>query len=459
MQLYLISTQKRNTQAIIIAFMIIITLMLQLFNPLVVHAEEERELAFDTSLTLFKDEETTPFWKNSKAKGQGHFVATSFSYITDTEYSLRMFIISEKPFYRTLYSSTAYGQTSTTTDIVQATYYGGLYYLSVADYAGIYTAGTQVQSKGFVNTTVCSDKNFFDTLKERIDNNYYDLSKDDYKELVFDDSTTVSTDDLSLASLGSYTKSACTLSKTENGWNFIMPSEAGVDVNWTYKKDIEGSFIRLTYKGKFRKSILDVSYVDKQIVIGGEGVDATVIIDNIDCSNTDYFISYRDLLEKCKEQNNFDKGYNFEIENIYVQRFAKIGDNLCRSRLYRVGMEMRTDISTDGTGSDTITLKPTTAVKGTTDSTSDNFAGDSDQSDFVTDIITDKPITDIDFSDGNNTFLQQFLWFYNCLQSLKSAIGQFPALIAEIFSFLPSQFILFIGLAISVVIVLRLIGR
>lgn len=458
MQSYSVNLQKRKLQAVIVAF-IIITMLSQWFAPLIVHAEEERELEFNTSLTLFKDGETTPFRKTTKVKGQGHFVATSFQYIADTSYSFRMFIVSEKPFYRTLYSVSDSGQTTTNTNIGQATYYGGVYYLSVADYGGTCAIDTQIQSKGLVNVTDCSDSNFFDILKERIDNNYYDLSKDDYKELVFDDSTTVSTDDLSLASLGSYTKSACTLSKTDSGWNFVMPSEAGVNVNWTYKKQVDGSFMRLTYKGKFRKSILDVSYVDKQIVIGGEGVDATVVIDNIDCSNTDYFISYQDLLAKCKEQNNFDKGYNFEIENIYVQRFAKIGDNLCRSRLYRVGMEMRTDISTDGSASDTITLKPTTAVKGTTDSSSDNFVGDTDQSDFVTNIVADKPITDIDFSDGDNTFLQQFLWFYNCLQSLKESIGQFPSLIAEVFSFLPSQFILFIGLAISAVIVLRLIGR
>lgn len=188
MQSYLINSQKRKLQAVIVAF-IIITMLSQWFAPLIVHAEEERELEFNTSLTLFKDGETTPFRKTVKVKGQGHFVATSFQYIADTSYSFRMFIVSEKPFYRTLHSVSAYGQTTTNTDIGQATYYGGVYYLSVADYGGTCAVDTQIQSKGLVNVTDCSDSNFFDILKERIDNNYYDLSKDDYKELVFDTNT------------------------------------------------------------------------------------------------------------------------------------------------------------------------------------------------------------------------------------------------------------------------------
>lgn len=454
MQSYVINSQKRKPQVIMLAFTIIAILFIQLFVPLLVHAESlnDRTIHFNVRsvLTSVKNPTASYSYDNSASvKGIGHFVVKSFHYEdkTDDKFGATLYVYSDKPF--------TYGHDNA--DKYNCLVKNGIYYCALGFQSSALSSYTYVYS-GLIN---CTDFSSESAYEEAIENSFdsLDLSKDDYKELVFDDSTTVSTDDLSLASLGSYTKSACTLSKTDSGWDFVMPSEAGVNVNWTYKKQVDGSFMRLTYKGKFRKSILDVSYVDKQIVIGGEGVDATVVIDNIDCSNTDYFISYQDLLAKCKEQNNFDKGYNFEIENIYVQRFAKIGDNLCRSRLYRVGMEMRTDISTDGSASDTITLKPTTAVKGTTDSSSDNFVGDTDQSDFVTDIVADKPITDIDFSDGDNTFLQQFLWFYNCLQSLKKSIGQFPALIAEVFSFLPSQFILFIGLAISAVIVLRLIGR
>lgn len=188
MQSYSINSQKRKLQVIIVAF-IIITMLSQWFTPLIVHAEEERELEFNTSLTLFKDGETTPFRKTVKVKGQGHFVATSFQYIADTSYSFRMFIVSEKPFYRTLHSVSAYGQTTTNTDIGQATYYGGVYYLSVADYGGTCAIDTQIQSNGLVNVTDCSDSNFFDILKERIDNNYYDLSKDDYKEISYNTDT------------------------------------------------------------------------------------------------------------------------------------------------------------------------------------------------------------------------------------------------------------------------------
>lgn len=458
MQSYSINSQKRKLQVIIVAF-IIITMLSQWFIPLVVRAADSNIRTIDAHIrgSYTVDDVVTQYDKYVKVSGSGFFkiitcaYSSSYGQDSDAQKNYQVYVLSDKPFtymfdYQATYSNA--NQYSASPSIYGVTF----------SFMFVENDNSHLDSIEATNIMHFASYNEFNTYRE---NHIIKdaITKDDYKELVFDDSTTVSTDDLSLASLGSYTKSACTLSKTDSGWNFVMPSEAGVDVNWTYKKHIDGSFMRLTYKGKFRKSILDVSYVDKQIVIGGEGIDATVVIDNIDCSNTDYFISYQDLLAKCKEQNNFDKGYNFEIENIYVQRFAKIGDNLCRSRLYRVGMEMRTDISTDGSASDTITLKPTTAVKGTTDSSSDNFVGDTDQSDFVTDIVADKPITDIDFSDGDNTFLQQFLWFYNCLQSLKKSIGQFPALIAEVFSFLPSQFILFIGLAISAVIVLRLIGR
>lgn len=49
--------------------------------------------------------------------------------------------------------------------------------------------------------------------------------------------------------------------------------------------------------------------------------------------------------------------------------------------------------------------------------------------------------------------------FFNSLQSLMSGVGQVPAYLAQLFSFLPVEVISIIGLGILVVIVLRILGR
>lgn len=65
----------------------------------------------------------------------------------------------------------------------------------------------------------------------------------------------------------------------------------------------------------------------------------------------------------------------------------------------------------------------------------------------------------IDTDNLDNINLNTFTWLFKNMQSMISAMGQFPTLIASVFTYLPNQLISFIGILLAALVILRFLGR
>lgn len=183
MQSYLINSQKRKLQAVIVAF-IIITMLSQWFAPLVAHAESltDRTIHFNVRsvLTFIKDTTVVSTYDNSASvKGVGHFVVKSFRFEdkTNDKFGGALYVYSDKPF--------TYGGDNA--DKYNCLTKNDIYYCVLGFQESTLSSFTY-NYIGLINCTDYSSKSAYNTAIENSFNSL-DLSKDDYKELVFDADT------------------------------------------------------------------------------------------------------------------------------------------------------------------------------------------------------------------------------------------------------------------------------
>lgn len=183
-------TKRKRKQWALLAFTMIATFMLQIVTPLTVSAEEEEEriLSFDYSSMLVKTDNSEAQMYNSTVtvKGNGNFVVKTFTYDDEhlKDFGGAFYICSDKEFMHTLTSNgTSYGGYS------NALLKDGVYHVyytfasaSKNDFTYNYT--------GYVNNTHFESREaYYKALEEYTAN--VDVSKDNYKEIAFDNSTAV----------------------------------------------------------------------------------------------------------------------------------------------------------------------------------------------------------------------------------------------------------------------------
>lgn len=183
-------TKRKRKQWALLAFTMIATFMLQIVTPLTVSAEEEEEriLSFDYSSMLVKTDNSEAQMYNSTVtvKGNGNFVVKTFTYDDEhlKDFGGAFYICSDKEFMHTLTSNgTSYGGYS------NALLKDGVYHVyytfasaSKNDFTYNYT--------GYVNNTHFESREaYYKALEEYTAN--VDVSKDNYKEIAFDESTAI----------------------------------------------------------------------------------------------------------------------------------------------------------------------------------------------------------------------------------------------------------------------------
>lgn len=460
---------KQKLTAILIAFTMILTTMIQLCIPITVHAEE-------TSHTVqinigyqygYNDDESSQFdiYSHYTFKSDGFIKMITYVYEGKSsgnnynQYIYTPYIISDKPIYQTYrITKDPSGENIESDEKLFTTTKRNGYYWSPL--YGLITTDTKmngtyyVNTSGLVNINNLTENNAQTVFFEYLDKGNIDLSKDDYEEKTFDEDNASYSLDLDLASLGAKSNSAWNIEKTESGLTLTTPSTAGVNIYWKTKQNIENSYMKIIFNGKYYKKLLDIKYVNGAISLQGEGASSSVTYNNIDRSANEKFFLFKDILSDCISQNGYEGGYSFVIDNITIQCFAEIEGELKRSRIYKIDFNMlRENGSTD-----TVFNNPSDVTYSTIDSTIGDYTTSNDDMSFIADIDVDKPIYEYDEID-TNTYTNFFKWFYDMLQSISKSLGQFPDLISTVFKFLPNEFVVILGLTIGVVVILRFLGR
>ena len=459
-------TKRKRKQWVLIALTMIATLTLQLFVPITACAEEtKRTLEAQYSVTLPKIQGTSKVFEmmyryNVTLSGAGNFVVHSAkkSYLDESSGCYTriafIYICSDKSFTANLNESTySDGKSSSSSE----------YELNVVTINDIYVATIGVTlGKGLISDIYLNAPNQH-TIPSDYDGSYIDeliavgaidLSKDDYKELVFDESTATYDVNLDFASLGAESNSAWTVSKGDDGYTLTTPSTAGVNIYWKNKQYVENSYVKIYFNGKYYKKFLDIKYVDGAISLSGEGASSSVEYDKIDRSSNSVFFLYNDILSECIKQNNYDGGYSFVIDNIQLQCYAEIDGIVKKSRIYKIDFDL---LRENGT-TDTVFNDASNVTYSTTDSVLGDFTTAYDDLEFVADIDADKPIYEYDEVEINS-FIKFFKWFYEMLQGITNSLGQFPQLLTSVFGFLPKEVTIIIGLALGAAVILRFLGR
>lgn len=437
-------TKRKRKQWVLIALTMIATLTLQLFAPVTAHAEEistdeRRTITIPIKYTYqgLNSEVVTMIDEENVVVGSGVFVTRSFYKCykeDDTASFMYSYIFSDMSF---------------TVNDVLSTSYNGVYYCTLeSSYGGgIYTPIS-------VPNLTTGENDETSAPRYLIDNGVIDLTKDDYKELVFDESTATYDANLDFASLGAKSNSAWTVSKGDDGYTLTTPSTAGVNIYWKNKQYVENSYVKIYFNGKYYKKFLDIKYVDGAISLSGEGSSSSVEYDKIDRSSNSVFFLYNDILSECIKQNNYDGGYSFVIDNIQLQCYAEIDGIVKKSRIYKIDFNL---LRENGT-TDTVFNDASNVTYSTTDSVLGDFTTAYDDLEFVADIDVDKPIYEYDEVE-TNSFIKFFKWFYEMLQGITNSLGQFPQLLTSVFGFLPKEVTIIIGLALGAVVILRFLGR
>lgn len=186
--------RKQQAIALATALTLALTLILQLFTPLTAHAEEtERSLSFDASsmLTSKNDDIVLSNTYHLVTTGSGNFVAKSFTYEdADTNYFGGILIIcSNKSFTYTGQKDGGSVTTATTSNVKD-----GVYYTSIG-FSSSSTDSWEYVYSGLVNNSHFSSEDSYTEAKENFLATV-DLSKDDYKDLTFDESTATYSSDI-----------------------------------------------------------------------------------------------------------------------------------------------------------------------------------------------------------------------------------------------------------------------
>ncbi len=443
------------------AFILVVLLFMSLFSLVTVHAEDS-----DRTITLkfsyeqfFGAKQNADYNWTYKLTGKGKFVVRSYRFRHDTDekngsFSMNFRVFSDKPFTAELSMS---GGRAGTFSPAQVFNYKGIYYISNGVVGGLspkYEGHvlTEIWS-GFANLKVVPSKDDIPTGEEIIDSGTLDLTKDDY--LDDDEKTAVYNRDLDFLTLKGDYKVKYTIEKDGNGkWNFITPDEAGILLEWTNRKDIDGAYVKVTAYGEFYEGFWASTYINTGITVS-----------DIRRNDLSHLLRQKDMVSLAQSGLGKPSGFGFVVKYMYIQSFGTIDGQFCRGRIYKLDSDLVTDYGnadseydeyfpeiTDGDS------MPPEYEPDPDDPDPEKTEPDPDPDDDTT-IITPVPKPDDPIFDSDLDLLKALSVFFDGLKSSMVLLGNFPAFIANIFGFLPSSVISLIGLSIVAVIILRFIGR
>lgn len=447
------------------AFVLLLLLSLSLFSPLILQAEDsERMITLKFSYKqFFGSVENLDYNWTYKLTGKGKFVVCSYRFRHDSSekdgsYCMRFMVFSDKPF--TAEVSSAGGRAGTFSPALVSDY-KGIYFTSNGVMGGlspVYQGQVLSESwSGFANLQVVSSQEDIPSGKAIIDSGTLDLTKDSYKE---ETDSSGYNKNLDFSYLKGDYKVKYTVEKDSDGkWNFVTPDEAGIQIDWINQKDVDGAYVKITAYGEFYEDIWNASYINTGVTIS-----------NINRNSLSYLLKQKELISLAQSGLNKTSGHGFVVKYLYIQSFGVIDGRLCHGRIYKLNSDLVTDYGNadnDGSGIlyeqyfPEITVGSSMPPGYTPDPDDPDPEKTEPQPDLkdTTSIITPvtKPggsvfDTDLDLTKALNSF-------YDSLKSSMTLLGDFPALIANIFVFLPSSVLTLISLGIFSVIILRFIGR
>lgn len=454
------------------AFISLLLFSLSMFFPLAVCAEDvERTITIKAFYhQYYGGSEALGYSNVYKVTGMGRFVVRSYRYRKKGDgshnggYGMAFRLFSDKDFI--CQHSTAGGRAGTFSD-KQVECYNGIYYITFGVTGGLLEKldGHDVVEtwSGFANLTVVADWDSIPTAEEIIDSGALDLTRDSYlnydeleKEAVYNNS-------LDLVSFGAhaYQKWSVKRNPDNSGWDFISDEEAGTRYEWTYKTDIEDSYIKFTYYGNCFEKMFDPVYNDGVLSLSGDGVQNVVSMSCARSLKEKMIYTKADLFNALYAKYGYSKIYAFETKYVYAQCFGYVDGEFCRSRTYRVNYDMvREDGDTwilEPTGSDPLPEEYVPDDSDPTPRPSDPDPDPGDWEDTTPNPLPPNP-ADPDFP-TDNSILNALRWLYETLSGLKDSLGAFPSLVNSIFGFLPQHVILLLGASIVLVVVMRFAGR
>ncbi len=416
-----------------------------------------RTLKFTQSVLHKADNGVFDFtWQHDfTVKGKGKFVIVGYykSLSSDDPVNFSSYLLSNEIFSCKDVSTTNNGATiSTSTWDLSIGTYKGVYYTSLNGFSSFYE-NSSIYTSGYVNERQTDIYPYKDALKADIDNGNIDLSKDDYKEP--NEASAVYNKSLDFASISADYKVKYTIEKNKDGhFEFITPDDAGIQFDWINRTDIDGAYVKFNLYGEYYDSFWSTTYTNTYVTL------------TCDRKNDLTFLcKQKDMLTQAKEKCNGSKGYGFVVNYIYVQAFANIDGTLCRSRIYKFDSDLVSDYGNADSEDDEWFPEITGG-----DSMPEEYEPDPEnpdpektepEPDKDDDTVVDTPVDndpDVIIND-DATYLEAFKQFINVMKQGISYLGDFPALVAEVFSFIPSIFILFIGIGFAVALVLRFLGR
>lgn len=295
-----------------------------------------------------------------------------------------------------------------------------------------------------------------DWIADITSNNPPDLTKDDYvTDEDIDESTAIYNKDLDFSTISADYKTKYTIEKDNDGhWNFITPDEAGIQFDWTNRTDIDGAYVRFNVYGEYYDSFWSTSYTNTYVTLTCERKN-----------DLTYLCNQKQMISLAKEKCNGSKGYGFVVNYIYVQAFAKIDGTLYRSRIYKFNSGLVSDYGNADDEDDEWVPEVTGG-----DSMPEDYEPDPDNPDPEKtepapdkddDTVIDYPVEDNPdvIINDDTTYLEAFKQFINVMKQGIAYLGDFPSLINSVFSFIPSIFLVFIGVGFAVALVLRFLGR
>ena len=433
-----------------------------MFFPLAVCAEDvERTITVKAFYhQYYGGSEALGYSNVYKVTGMGRFVVRSYRYRKKGDgshnggYGMAFRLFSDKDFI--CQHSTAGGRAGTFSD-KQVECYNGIYYITFGVTGGLlekFDGHDVVETwSGFANLTVVADWDSIPTAEEIIDSGTLDLTKDDY--LDDDEKTAVYNRDLDFLTLKGDYKVKYTIEKDGNGkWNFITPDEAGILLEWTNRKDIDGAYVKVTAYGEFYEGFWASTYINTGITVS-----------DIRRNDLSHLLRQKDMVSLAQSGLGKPSGFGFVVKYMYIQSFGTIDGQFCRGRIYKLDSDLVTDYGnadseydeyfpeiTDGDS------MPPEYEPDPDDPDPEKTEPDPDPDDDTT-IITPVPKPDDPIFDSDLDLLKALSVFFDGLKSSMVLLGNFPAFIANIFGFLPSSVISLIGLSIVAVIILRFIGR
>lgn len=387
--------------------------------------------------------------------GAGKFVIIGYyhSIEANDHMDFQSYLLSDKPFAGDwLRKSNNNDTISTSTYHLISSSYKGINYTAIS---GAYSSylNKNCYTHGFVNERKTDYKNFEDALKADIDNGRIDLSVDNYKEP--SETSAVYNKALDFASISADYKVKYTIEKNKDGhFEFITPDDAGIQFDWINRTDIDGAYVKFTLYGEYYDSFWSTTYTNTYVTLTCDRKN-----------DLTYLCKQKDMLLQAKEKCNGSKGYGFVVNYIYVQAFAKIDGTLCRSRIYKFDSDLVSDYGNADSEDDEWFPEITGG-----DSMPEEYEPDPEnpdpektepKPDKDDDTVVDTPIDndpDVIIND-DVTYLEAFKQFINVMKQGISYLGDFPALVAKVFSFIPPIFILFIGIGFAVALLLRFLGR